>query len=313
MPKVSVIIPTYNRAHCIERALQSVQNQTFENCEVLVCDDASTDSTRDIVRDYQERDARIRLLCLSENQGPGAARNLGMEAARGEYIAFLDSDDEWLPNKIEKQVALMETLSEQWGVCHTGARIVRNEGAETLFRPRPHKNGEALREFLAGRIHFLTPTVMIRRSIIKTVGFFDERLWRAQDAEFLFRAFRLFRLAVLPEVSAVVHLDSTKVHSPAFAGRFESSRLTFLQKHEKTIRCELGFYSARRFRGNNFWLIADAKFSAGEFSSGVRYFLRAVAVFPLVSPRRYARMLASAMGLTRLVRRVRVHRERSSR
>ena len=303
MAKVSVIIPAYNRAHCIERAIKSVRDQTFTDMEIIVVDDASTDNTGEVVTSIS--DERIRYIRCETNRGP-TVRNEGMKAAQGKYIAFLDSDDEWLPDKIEKQVALMDSLSEDWGVCHTGLRIIKDGTAVSVFRPKPLKDGEVLRDFMGGKIYFQTSTIMVRRAVVEKIGFFDERLRYGEDAEFLYRAFRHFRLAVIPEVTAVFHVDTTKGCSPVSAVRFESSRLTFLEKHEKAIRSELGFYAARRFRGNNFWLIADAKFNAGEFASGVRYFLRAVAVFPLMSPRRYARMLATTLGLTKLVKRVRV-------
>ena len=116
--------------------------------------------------------------------------------------------------------------------------------------------------------------------------------------------FRSYKLSVLPDVLAVVHLETMKSNSPIFASRVESSRLTILQKHEAEIRDELGRYAASCFRGNTFWLIAEAKFRSGDFAGGLKYFLRAVVVFPLMSPRRYAQILVVALGLTGFVQRL---------
>ena len=94
-PTVSVIIPTYNRAHLVGRAIKSVLNQTYRDFEIIVVDDGSTDNTKDIIKEFQKKDKRIKYIPYEKNKGGSAARNTGIKAAKGEYIAFLDSDDEW--------------------------------------------------------------------------------------------------------------------------------------------------------------------------------------------------------------------------
>jgi len=93
-PKVSVIIPTYNRAHLIGRAIQSVLNQTYQDFELIVVDDGSTDNTNEVIKEFSQKDKRILYIKHDKNKGGSAARNTGIKAARGEYIAFQDSDDE---------------------------------------------------------------------------------------------------------------------------------------------------------------------------------------------------------------------------
>lgn len=105
---VSVVMPSYNASAFIAESIESVLAQTYQDIELLIADDGSTDDTPRIVRDYQQRDARIRLFTLEGNQGAGAARNKCIEEARGRYIAFCDSDDTWVPTKIEEQVAFMQ-------------------------------------------------------------------------------------------------------------------------------------------------------------------------------------------------------------
>lgn len=297
MKAVSVIIPAYNRASVIERAIDSVIAQTFDDLEIIVIDDGSTDNTEEIVKSIS--DERIRYIRCETNRGPGATRNEGLKIAQGKYIAFLDSDDEWLPEKIEKQVALMESLPEEWGVCHTGAHIIKDGSITVTHRPNPSLNGQVFQQYLCNKIESLmTPTVIIRKICVDHVGLFDERLWRGEDAEFFLRIFNLYKLAVLPDALATVHLQTIK----SFDSRFESSRLIILEKHEAEIRNKLGWYAARRFRGNTFWLIADAKFRGRELKSGMKYFLRALASFPLMTPARYARMLLAASGSTNIIK-----------
>ncbi len=302
MKIVSVIIPTYNRAHCIERALKSVQKQTFTDMEILVCDDASTDSTRDIVRAYQVNDSRIRLLCHSENQGAGAARNLGLEVARGEYIAFLDSDDEWLPEKLEKQVTLMESLTNDWGICHTGAYIRKNYNRALLFKPREDYNGDVFHLYVLGKLRFLTPTLIVRKICFENTGIFDEKLLRGQDVELLFRVLMLYKLAVIPNPLTIVNLQTDKLSSSTFTDQLESSRLSILEKHEKVVQQRLGHKTARYFRARSFWLIADGKFRSCNYLRGMNYLLRSIIINPLISPIKYCKMFAIIFRLDKFVR-----------
>jgi glycosyltransferase involved in cell wall biosynthesis len=102
---VSVVIPTYNRASLLGRAIKSVLEQTYQDFEIIVVDDASTDNTEEVVRNL--RDRRIRYLRHEKNRGGSAARNTGIRAAWGQYIAFQDSDDEWLPEKLKKQMEVL--------------------------------------------------------------------------------------------------------------------------------------------------------------------------------------------------------------
>ena len=103
-PLISVIVPVYNAAGSLHRSLRSVLAQTLSDFELIVVDDCSTDGSADILRGYEALDDRVRILSTEKNSGPGVARNVGLQNARGRYIAFLDSDDFWMKHKLEKQV-----------------------------------------------------------------------------------------------------------------------------------------------------------------------------------------------------------------
>ena len=105
--KVSVITPMYNCEKFISETIESVLNQTYTNWEMIIIDDCSTDKSKQIVKQYIERDKRIRLIALNENSGAAVARNKGIEVSSGRFIAFLDGDDLWEPNKLEKQIKFM--------------------------------------------------------------------------------------------------------------------------------------------------------------------------------------------------------------
>lgn len=106
---VSIIMPTYNCGKFIGETIESIQKQTYQNWEIVIVDDCSTDDTKDIVSRYIQSDNRIKYFCLDKNSGAAVARTKSMELANGEYIAFCDSDDLWMPNKLEKQLAFMES------------------------------------------------------------------------------------------------------------------------------------------------------------------------------------------------------------
>jgi glycosyltransferase involved in cell wall biosynthesis len=239
MNLVSVIIPAYNRAECIERALKSALNQTYKHMEILIIDDASTDKTRDIVRDYQSRDSRIQLLCLSENRGAGAARNLGMQAARGEYVAFLDSDDEWLPDKLILQVERMNAETQEIGVCLCGATIIKNGDVARPVTYFPNEGWEhdTFRKFVTGKIMFLTPTILFRRSCLELSGLMVPAMRRNQDGEFFLRLFSHYGLAVIPKPFAIIHafISPKYTHYDAL-----SVSLPFRLRHRQLIRERLG-------------------------------------------------------------------------
>lgn len=106
-PLVSVIIPAYNSASTLERAINSVLLQDYPNLEIIIIDDFSNDNTRDMVKKYVSRDSHMRCFCLEKNSGPANARNTGVNVAQGEYLAFLDADDEWTPDKLGRQVEFL--------------------------------------------------------------------------------------------------------------------------------------------------------------------------------------------------------------
>ncbi|HKK53946.1 MAG TPA: glycosyltransferase family A protein [Patescibacteria group bacterium] len=101
-PKISVIIPTYNRANFLPRAIKSVLNQTFKDFELIIVDDGSTDNTKEVINNYLKNDDRIKYIYQQNSGGPPKPKNTGIKIAKGEYIAFLDSDDEWFKDKLKK-------------------------------------------------------------------------------------------------------------------------------------------------------------------------------------------------------------------
>jgi len=181
---VSVIIPTYNRAHVICQAIDNVFEQTYKNIELIVIDDGSTDDTQAALHNYGNR---IRVVTQA-NAGPAAARNRGIEASRGEIIAFQDSDDLWKPTKLERQVTLLERLDRSVPCCLCNASFgAFNRKKQTSFNIAcitfSHEEGLWLNvaEVLATRFVLFNQTAAIRRCAIEKVGGFDESLKYLED------------------------------------------------------------------------------------------------------------------------------------
>ena len=181
MVSISVIIPTYNRAHLLPRCLDSVLSQTSKPLEVIVVDDGSTDSTRDLVaRDYPG----VKLI-TQDNRGVSAARNAGIRAAAGDWLALLDSDDAWLPGKLEQQARAVAD-SPTGNVVHTDEIWVRNG-----VRVNPHRKHKKYGGFIFKHclpLCVISPSaVMIHRRVFDQVGLFDETLPVCEDYDLWLR------------------------------------------------------------------------------------------------------------------------------
>ena len=194
MPEVSVIIPTYNSDQFLEKALQSVFNQTFTDYEIIVVDDGSIDQTRQVIANYRDKINYI----YQENGGPSKARNRGIRASSAPYIAFLDADDMWLPSKLEQQIAIFHQRPEL-GMVSTNAFSFNDRG---IIR-RSHKRQRLLVGNVARNIFLYdgvgTPTVMVRKKVFDRVGYFDEELLLAEDDNMWVRIAAQFEVEIIEE------------------------------------------------------------------------------------------------------------------
>lgn len=202
IPKVSVIIPTHNRAKMLRRAIESVLTQTWRGeFEVIVVSDGSRDNTEDVVTSF--RDQRIRFLRHETSRGPSAARNTGLRAARGKYIAFLDDDDEWTPNKLEVQLPLIENSSPEVGLVYAWMEYFRCGRSRSLCAPT--RRGDVFVEMLDNQAIGGCPTIMIKREVVDEVGHFDESLPRGNDGDYWRRIAKRYKVEYIPEILAKVH------------------------------------------------------------------------------------------------------------
>jgi glycosyltransferase involved in cell wall biosynthesis len=184
MPKVSVIIPTYQRAHLVNRAIASVFAQTYDDYEIIVVNDGSTDDTRCVLSDYGDRLIAIH----QDNRGLAAARNAGIQVAQGEYIAFLDDDDLWVPQKLEHQIPLF-VADQNIGLVYADMTVFN----ETEILPGTYLNGFVPPQtvmpwtLLQYGNFFPMPTIVVRRICLEEVGYFNEALSVCEDYDLWLR------------------------------------------------------------------------------------------------------------------------------
>ncbi len=201
-PRVSVVAPVYNRAGLVERALRSVFAQTLPDFELIVVDDGSTDELAKTLAQF--RDPRLRLVRHERNRGPGAARNTGIKEARGACVAFIDSDDEWLPEMLKRLRARLELGPPERSLALSGFYLERDRLGRREARPLPDAADWYLRS-LAGCNVSLGSCALIRRSTFDEIGLFDERMRRFEDWDWLLRYTAKHPIAAVEEPMAVIH------------------------------------------------------------------------------------------------------------
>ena len=182
MPQISIIIPTYNSSKFIKRTIKSVLAQTFTNWELLIVDDCSTDNTIELINEFIKTDNRIKLFKTTKNSGgPAYPKNIGFKFSNGEFIAYLDHDDEWLPNKLTEQINTFTNLLENnIGLVACGAYLINNSNKNFgFFVPIKRKN--PFPEILLRNPIYSNSSVLLKRTVIESVGPRDENMKYSED------------------------------------------------------------------------------------------------------------------------------------
>lgn len=208
--KVSVIIPTYHRSECIQRAVDSVLSQTLKDIEIIVVDDNGL-GTQDgvatqIAMSKYKSYSNVIYLQHQSNMNGAVARNTGLRAAKGEFISFLDDDDIYLPDRLEKLVDCLEQYDSSWGVCYSA--YVKRMCNGTLQNSAEKVTGDIFLQVLMRSFYLGSgANIFVRREVIDKIGFFDESFRRNQDLEFLVRATKYFKVAYVDEVLMEIFYD----------------------------------------------------------------------------------------------------------
>jgi len=229
-PHVSVVIPVYNRGELLKRALRSVLEQSYGDWEAIVVDDGSTDGTGGSAAGFS--DPRLRVLRHPSRRGPAAARNTGIAESRGRIITFLDSDDEWLPGKLARQVEVFHQGPAEVGVVYTATRRLF-KGQEYLIPPASagRKEGDLFGPILRGAYLVSTPAAAVKKECLDAAGLFDETLPALEEWDLFLRLAKVCRFGYIPEALTVSHYTPGSVSADRLL--FARAKGMILRKHWK--------------------------------------------------------------------------------
>lgn len=214
-PLVSVVIPTYKRPDYLIRAVESVLNQTYPNIEAIVVDDNNPETearrrTEDIMKQFED-DPRVKYLKHEKNKNGSAARNTGARSSKGEYVAFLDDDDEYTPKRLEAMLKRFSKLSPDYGVCYSRYICRMPDGKEIISKE--HREGDCFINALMKELKIgFGSNNLVLKSVYDAIGGFDESFKRNQDHEFLIRLLQKYKIGYCDEVGLIinVHLEQRK-------------------------------------------------------------------------------------------------------
>lgn len=316
---VSVVVPTYGRDPLfLADAIDSIAAQTYDAIELVVVDDSPPETrtreatfapTGPVDRDEFER---VRWLTDGGHDGAGAARNAGIRAATGAYIAFLDDDDTWIETKLERQVAVFEEYGSVVGLVYCGQEYV-DETGEYLGEDRPQVSGDVLEEIVLGRPPEPFSTAIVRADVPETVGFIDEQLPVREDQEWFLRIAKQYEIRAVDELLTRRRLGHDGHLSGDWVALAQETYPRFLEKHRAFVS-QMGPWYERRFVG---WLsksVGAAGIKAGHTAEARQFLLRSLKAYPF-DPMTYVylglslggqRVFRSAQRARRLV--ARLHR-----
>lgn len=262
--KVSIGLPTYNRAKLLRRAIDSIVSQSFNDFELIVVDDGSTDNTKGVVASYN--DSRIRCVLHEKNRGLMTSRNTALQESRGEYIAFQDSDDSWHPDFLKENVAILEKATENVGGVYSRIEKKYFNGKKFLFPGIQDilVSGNLLEAFLGGGYLVTLQAFVMKRTCLDVMGVFDEDFRVFGDAEFIIRFAEHFEFAFNPNMRAYLEVQKDSI-SRNKQNRLEARKRIF-EKHRNL------FEQYPREKARFTYALARAFASRGEHENAAHYF-----------------------------------------
>jgi len=273
-PLVSVIIPTYNRPEFLRRAVESVLEQTYENIEVVIVDDCPSNSAESAVDEFS--DSRIKYIQHETNRGVCVARNTGIIEADGEYLCFLDDDDEWMEQKLELQMKLLKQRSDV-GFVYTGTQRV-GDSKEILSVTKPREDGDITKELLLGDFIPFS-TILVERQVIQNAGMLDQNLTNWEDWEWCIRLSKHTKVGYVEHPLVLIHKGSHDKRSDNFQQKRDVGFEKFTDKVQP-IAAEHGSWFERKFLAHDNYRLGYAALSNGYHSDAKTHLLLAIKLWP---------------------------------
>ncbi len=285
-PIVSVIIPTYNQANFIDKAIESVLQQTYQDFEIIVINDGSTDNTEEIIRGFEDKRVKY-IKKYKKNRGISIARNIGIKVARGKYIALLDSDDEWLPEKLDKQIKILQDGSPELGVVYSNLCYIDKKGKNMNKLRNPKKEGYIYKDLLGGNYVGTPSTLLIRKECFNRVGLFDDLLNSQEDWDMWIRIAKYYRFALIKIPLVKYRLHSNQLSKNLGVKIITANRILVKYANELKKR--------PRAHSKHYFSIGNRFCHMGKTKEGQRYLCKAISLYPFCI-RYYICIIGSLFG-----------------
>lgn len=287
-PKVSVIVPTKNRAHYVSSAIQSVLDQTFRDFEIIVVDGASIDNTREVISKFD--DERIRYIREKKDRGVSASRNIGIKHSRGKFIAFLDDDDLWMSSKLEKQLNLINKNLDI-GAVSTGAWII-NKSSKIIGSGIPSPRGNIFPKILKKNCVGNCSMVLVRKECFEKVGLFDENLPAGEDFDLWIRLAKHYQFDYVNEPLILYRVHEKRISTNPYA-TLQAAKLMF-KKFSKELNTSVNH---KKILGYWHYQFGRIYCECGDIGKGRKEFMKAISKDPY-SFIYHIRLFASFFSLT---------------
>ncbi len=292
-PLISAVIPAYNRGDTIERALDSVRAQNIDDMEIIVVDNCSQDDTVSRVKAWGQNEPRLKLVCHDRNKGEAGSRNTGVKTARGRYIAFLDSDDEWLSEKLKSQLDALAN-SDASG-CFTGQYMVAPDGREQLVDDWTNRLPITdLNLLTEGCGVGMGTTLMVERSVFETVGYFDEELPLMVDLDWLCRYVRAHKVIKIMTPLTRYHKSPMRRGEP-----MERAIALYAGKNDMYLN-SFGAFNRRKINARFYAYISQSYEAHGPLPSFLKSRGKFFLSYPFQPLSTYLHWLASMLGIVRI-------------
>ena len=284
-PQVSVIILTRNRPEFLVKAVESVLNQTYTDFEIVIVDDASTDKTPEVIKSFQ--DPRIISIRHDVNKGESGSRNAGVKVAKGELVAFLDDDDEWLPQKLELQVSLLQKGNDKLGGVYTGFYKWDMVEEKIVGEIIPKKRGNISEDMFIKNWVGTPSTVLVKNKCFQDVGEFDEKLVFGPDWDMWLRIAHKYEFE---------YIASPLVKYGIHSQQMSTSYRKWILGREKLLEKYGEFFSVKRKGQSEFWVLLGVNYCYdGNFEKGIKTFWYGIKNYPH-DIRFYYNMCLALMG-----------------
>lgn len=289
-PTVSAIVTTYDRPTYLRRALESIEAQTYDDIELVVVDDHSPTSAADVVAEVDnDRFTDVTFRRHEANQGANAARNTAMAVATGEFVAFLDDDDQWLPEKVETQLAAFRECGPEVGIVYGGRQVRTDDGVEEHIPPAV--SGDLTKALLCENAVNTLSTLMLRTEVAKATPL-DESYPSWADLEWYIRLSERTSFALVPEPLIVYEFDSHNRLSEDVSKKIDAYH-RYLEDFDD-LASSYGPLFRRKMRGWAAFRVGSTALYAGEYGHARRFLALAVRRYPFES--RFLKYLLAALG-----------------